>query len=341
MRILVTGGAGFIGSQIVAALVSADHQVRVLDALIPGVHPPSSRPEFTGDVEFIHADVRDEERAPRRAGWYRPGLPSGGHGGPGQGNPRRAQLHGVQRSGHGGPGRRDDSGRARPADPGQLGSDLYRDSRTTARRTAGVRPPGRSVADLRSGRFEPKCPHCGAELLASAATEDDPLDPPRNVYAVSKLAQEHIVGAWARETNAERGGPALPQCLRPLYALQTARTRESRPHSDPGPPVARHRGCSRTAGRCGISCTSATSRRRTSRPLTGRSRDSARSTSPADSRDPSHSWRLPSPAPAVRPAPQITGEFRVGDVRHIFASPQRLSAELGWRPSGRLRDRGA
>jgi len=33
------------------------------------------------------------------------------------------------------------------------------------------------------------------------------------------------------------------------------------------------------------------------------------------------------------PSPIVTGEFRLGDVRHITASSQRLRSELGWRPS--------
>jgi dTDP-L-rhamnose 4-epimerase len=38
-------------------------------------------------------------------------------------------------------------------------------------------------------------------------------------------------------------------------------------------------------------------------------------------------------AAAGAPAPVITGRFRIGDARHIVASPARLIAELGWRPS--------
>ena len=50
MHILITGGAGFIGSHVVTACRAAGHEVRVLDALLPAVHPgyPDGVPGLAG-----------------------------------------------------------------------------------------------------------------------------------------------------------------------------------------------------------------------------------------------------------------------------------------------------
>jgi dTDP-L-rhamnose 4-epimerase len=61
-RVLMTGGAGFIGSHLVDALVAVGHQVRVLDDLDPEAHgPDASWPSYLNpDAEYIRGDVRDE-----------------------------------------------------------------------------------------------------------------------------------------------------------------------------------------------------------------------------------------------------------------------------------------
>jgi dTDP-L-rhamnose 4-epimerase len=62
-RILITGGAGFIGSHLADALLSRGHQVRALDNLAPQVHGASAkRPDYLDEeVELITGDVRDAD----------------------------------------------------------------------------------------------------------------------------------------------------------------------------------------------------------------------------------------------------------------------------------------
>jgi len=61
MRVLVTGGAGFIGSHLVDRFHKEGFQVRVLDSLDPKVHPKGQPPKFPTGIEFIRGDVTDRE----------------------------------------------------------------------------------------------------------------------------------------------------------------------------------------------------------------------------------------------------------------------------------------
>src|SRR4051794_6486494 len=60
-RILITGGAGFIGSHVADELLARGDRVRVLDSLIEQVHGPTrARPSYlSDDVELMVGDVRD------------------------------------------------------------------------------------------------------------------------------------------------------------------------------------------------------------------------------------------------------------------------------------------
>jgi dTDP-L-rhamnose 4-epimerase len=60
-KVLITGGAGFIGSHLADELLQAGHQVRALDSLSPQVHGQSGgRPDYlNGDVELVQGDLRN------------------------------------------------------------------------------------------------------------------------------------------------------------------------------------------------------------------------------------------------------------------------------------------
>jgi dTDP-L-rhamnose 4-epimerase len=64
VRTLVTGGAGFVGSHVVDALLARGDEVVVLDCLEPQVHLDGT-PAIPGDVEFIHGNVGDTDAADR------------------------------------------------------------------------------------------------------------------------------------------------------------------------------------------------------------------------------------------------------------------------------------
>src|SRR6201996_7534559 len=207
MRVLVTGGAGFIGSHVVEALSRAGHEVRVLDALLPCVHP-GGRPPVSGDTgfEFVHGDVRDAQTvddALRGVG---------------------AVCHLAAMVGLG-----VDFGDA-PLYAGcnDLGTAVLLAAMAGARVSRLVlassmvvygegayactehglaaTPPPRRAVDLDAGRFEPRCERCGEPLSSELVPEEAPLDP-RNVYAATKVAQEHLAGSWARVTAGQ--GAAL------------------------------------------------------------------------------------------------------------------------------------
>jgi dTDP-L-rhamnose 4-epimerase len=66
MRILITGGAGFIGSHLADHLLQYGHDVRVLDELLPQVHGHTLRPSYLHpDIELIRGDVRDRATTQR------------------------------------------------------------------------------------------------------------------------------------------------------------------------------------------------------------------------------------------------------------------------------------
>ncbi len=61
-KILITGGAGFIGRAVTKELLERGNNVRVLDSLIEQVHGGRDRPEdFPDEAELIRADIRDKE----------------------------------------------------------------------------------------------------------------------------------------------------------------------------------------------------------------------------------------------------------------------------------------
>ncbi len=211
---------------------------------------------------------------------------------------------------------------------------VYGEGRYDCAAHGTVPAPPRRVADLDEGRFEPRCPSCGAELTPGPVTEDAPVDP-RNVYAATKLHQEHLASAWARACGAVAVslryhnvyGPGLPRDtpyagVAALFRSALARGEAPRVFEDGG----QRRDFVHVTDVASANAAALAS-------LADREPGSFRAYNVGSGEIRTVGDLASALAAACGgPAPVVTGEYRLGDVRHITADSRRLRAELGWRP---------
>ncbi len=198
MRVLVTGGAGFIGSHVVEALTARGHEAIVFD-LRDG---PDVR-----DGEAVASALRGVYAVCHQAA--KVGLGTGFGDAPdyvSHNDLGTAVLLSAMAA----------AGVRRLVLAGSM--VVYGEGSYACEWHGPVRPGPRSVADLDAGRFEPRCPRCGEELTPGLVGEDAPGDP-RNVYATTKLTQEHLASAWARST----GGSAVSLRYHNVYGPRMPR----------------------------------------------------------------------------------------------------------------------
>ncbi|MCX2968420.1 MULTISPECIES: NAD-dependent epimerase/dehydratase family protein [Streptomyces] len=319
MRVLVTGGAGFIGSHVVAALRAAGHEPTALDV--------RSAPDG------VRADVRDADALAEALSGMHAVCHQAAMVGLGRGFSDAADYVAVNDLGTA--VLLEQMARARVAHLVLAGSMVvYGEGRYRCPEHGAVRPGPRAVAELDAGRFEPPCPRCGAELAPELVTEDAPADP-RNVYATTKLAQEHLAAAWARAT----GGRAVSLRYHNVYG-------DGMPRDTPYAGVASFFRSALEAGRPPRVFEDGGQRRdfvhvadvaaanvAALEAVGGRAPGELRAYNTGSGEPHTVGEMARALADAFGgPAPVVTGEYRLGDVRHITACSRRLREELGWRP---------
>jgi dTDP-L-rhamnose 4-epimerase len=188
-RVLVTGGAGFIGSHCVRALVERGQHVRVLDALLPPVHAAGLQPDFPAGVDVRVGRI--EDRATLRAALD--GVDAVLHLAAYQdyltdfstfyrvnafGTALLYELIVAERL---------------PVDrvvaaatQGEYGEGRYR-----CQRDGDVYPDPRSEKQLKARDWEPRCPICGGGVVL-ALTDESAVVKPHSPYAMSKRAAEEL-----------------------------------------------------------------------------------------------------------------------------------------------------
>ncbi|MBK6908536.1 MAG: NAD-dependent epimerase/dehydratase family protein [Rhodocyclaceae bacterium] len=196
-RVLVTGGAGFIGSRLSLRLLDAGYRVSVLDNLSPQIHgdDSSESPLFrtiAGKVDFVKGDVTCREDVLKALPGADVVVHLAAETGTGQ------SMYAIRHY----------------ADVNVGGTalllDLIANERFPIRRLVvassravygegkyqcpvhGISFPGaRAAAEMEKGFFEHTCPHCADTLLLLPTDETSALHP-SSVYGVTKLTQEQL-----------------------------------------------------------------------------------------------------------------------------------------------------
>ncbi len=328
MRILITGAAGFIGSHVADAALAAGHEVRGLDSLAPAVHdgPPAYWPAGR------RADHRRRPRPRRGAATRWPGWTR---------SATRPRWSGWAQDLSDLPPYCDVNvtgtavvleAMGRAAVPRLvLASSMvaYGEGRYRCPEHGVVRPPARDQADLEQARFEPRCPRCGSDLATAAVPESAPLDP-RNAYAVTKVAQEQLAAVWAGMT----GGTAVALRYHNVYGPRM-------PRDTPYSGVAAIFRSALEAGRAPRVFEDGAQQRdfvhvtdvaaANLAALEAGRAGALRAYNVASGQPRTVGHMATALAEAFGgPEPVITGEFRVGDVRHVVASPELARVELGF-----------
>lgn len=330
MRVLLTGSAGFIGTAVGAALEAGGHDVVRVDAMLPQAHGATEPPAGTHRV-----DVRDA------AAW--PALLDGVDAVCHQAAVVGAGVTVADLPAYAGV---NDLGTAvllaamheAGVDRLVLASSMvvYGEGRYTCPEHGDQAPPPRSRAALDEGDVENHCPVCGAVLGWALVDEDARLDP-RSSYAASKVAQEHYTSAWVRQADAAAValryhnvyGPGMPRDtpyagVAAMFRSSLERGERPRVYEDGGQmrdfvhvaDVAR-------ANVLALDSVVASSA----------GRYDAYNVCSGDPVSILEVARLVGAGSGIEP--EVTGGYRLGDVRHIVASPERAAAELGFSASVR------
>jgi dTDP-L-rhamnose 4-epimerase len=328
MRVLLTGGAGFIGRHVLRELLNRGHEVRVLDSLRPDVHPEGSSRQLR-DAEMLIGDVRDAAAVDRAL----IGV--------------EAVLHLAAKVGMGVDvsdlpdyASSNDAGTAEllagMARAGVMRLTLassmvvYGEGMGNCAEHGSVRPAPRMEMALASGDFEPPCPVCSRPLAMALVDETTAYDP-RNSYASSKVAQEFYAANWARSTGGAVAalryhnvyGPGMPRDtpyagVAAIFTSALLRGDAPKVYED-----GRQRRDFIHVGDVAAATVAACEGH-----MKGVRAFNVGSGTPRTVGDMAEALAV-----ALNgPKPIVTGGYRLGDVRHITADSSRLRNELRWRP---------
>jgi dTDP-L-rhamnose 4-epimerase len=190
VTVLVTGGAGLIGSHIVDALLERGRDVRILDNLDPQTHPRGRPDWIPADAQFVQGDIRDVDILARALAGVDEIFHQAAFGG------FTSEISLYYDANATGTARIFEviAGRGYEIRKVVAASSqaIYGEGTYLCEEHGRIQPPMRTLDRLAARSWEPPCPHCGRDLRPTL-TPEDALWNGETPYAVSKLAEERTV----------------------------------------------------------------------------------------------------------------------------------------------------
>lgn len=199
MKILITGGAGFIGSNFSLQLIALGHEVTVLDSLssqIHGIDPNNTSPLFrsiAGKVKFIEGSVCDVNVWREALQGQEAVVHLAAETGTGQSMYEVSRYVDVN---IGGTGVFLNLLANEPHTVHKVviasSRAIYGEGKYHSKALGVIYPTVRNDTDMRAGKFDPLCPSTG-EPLELLPTDEDSVIHPTSVYGITKQTQEQLV----------------------------------------------------------------------------------------------------------------------------------------------------
>lgn len=197
-KILITGGAGFIGSHLVRLLAEKGYQVTVLDNLSPQIHgpDPSHSPllaSIRGKATLIRGDVTSPEEWENALRDQDAVVHLAAETGTGQSMYR---INSYTKTNITGTALLADHITNKPHTIRKIiipsSRAIYGEGKYLCPEHGCVYPLRREIADMQAGIFDPRCPECGT-VVSALATDEQSKQHPISLYAITKQTQEQII----------------------------------------------------------------------------------------------------------------------------------------------------
>jgi dTDP-L-rhamnose 4-epimerase len=204
MKILITGGAGFIGTHLTRRLLANRHAIRILDSFTPQIHGDehSLPADFAGHVDLVIGDVRDEDVFERAVAGCNVVVHLAAETGTGQSMYEILRYEEVNIRGTA--ILMDIVTNRRPRELRKIvvasSRAIYGEGKYRCEEHGPVYPGKRHATDMKNKRYEPLCPLCQNECIPLATDEDTPPRP-SSFYGLTKYVQEQMALMQASALN--------------------------------------------------------------------------------------------------------------------------------------------